>query len=67
MRAELRDGNTHACSWTVILNGFFSLAKRQEFSPFNLIVEGKLKKKGLACDTPRDGQLKGSQLMSAKN
>jgi hypothetical protein len=37
--AELRDGNTHACGWTVILKEFCSRAKRQEFFPFNLIAE----------------------------
>jgi hypothetical protein len=41
VRAELRDGNTHACGWTVILKEFCLRAKRQEFFPFNLIAEGR--------------------------
>jgi hypothetical protein len=33
VRAELQDGNTHTCGWTVILKWFCSRAKQQEFSP----------------------------------
>jgi hypothetical protein len=59
VRAELRDGNTHTCGWTMILKWFCYRTKRQEFSPFNLIAEEKLKEKGLAWGRSRDGHLKG--------
>jgi hypothetical protein len=74
VRAELRDGNTHTCGWTVILKVFCSCVPSDRRSPYLTFHGGKLKEKGLACGTPRDRQLIGfnpelklPRLMSAKN
>jgi hypothetical protein len=78
VRAESRDGNTLTCGWAVTLKWFCSRVPSARGTPLlNLSqreAEGegshatRLKDKGLACDTLRDGQeLKLPRLVSAKN
>jgi hypothetical protein len=74
VRAELRDGNTLTCGWTVILKEFYSRAKWQAFSPFypyrGKEAEGEGSRMRLIKRRASERfnlELKLPRLMSAKN
>jgi hypothetical protein len=54
VRAELRDGNTLTCGWTVL----FSCVSSARGSPLFNLSQREAEGEESARDTPRDGQLK---------